>query len=72
MKKDTLGNPLPARVMLPANPTQNGITAALSVNSFIRAAEAAIDRGYKVYYDATAKKANVVNPIGIITEISHQ
>lgn len=72
MKKDTLGNPLPARVMLPANATQTEFHAAMSVNSFNLAVEIAMKQGKMVYYDDRAKKADIVNAIGIITEISHQ
>lgn len=71
MKKDSLGNPLPADVFLPLNSTPDQISQALSVNTFNLAVSVAIENGKTVIYDAEAKQATISDANGMTSFISH-
>ena len=69
--KDSIGNELPKPVALCAGSTSNEIGQALTINTFLLAAEAAMERGRIVTYSAESKRATVQAESGIFYIISH-
>lgn len=71
MEKDSLGNPIPGALLLPANATPTQLSHALSINSFVLAFKIAMKSGKKVVYNQEEKQACIYDKNGDTTFIFH-
>ena len=69
--KDSIGNELPKHYMLCSGATAQETGYALTINTFLLAAELAMEKGHIVIYSAERKQATVHAASGMASIISH-